>query len=126
VNEVARKRSNSFSVFDGGSIAAPDCCLAVRVEDETLGRARKSTHTWLIGIVVPIVATVGAIRLAKPTSVWARKRYKEKKLNRSHRRFDVDYQRRRDRIPGLAWRGAGARRNPRPSYSQPGRSDRLW
>ncbi len=27
--------------------------------------------TGMIGIVVPIVATVGAIRLAKPTSVWA-------------------------------------------------------
>ena len=31
--------------------------------------------TGLIGIVIPIVATVGAIRLAKPTSAWARRRY---------------------------------------------------
>ncbi len=57
--------------------------------------------TGLIGIVVPIVATVGAIRLAKPTSIWARKRYDDKKLARSHRRFDVDYQRRRDRFRDL-------------------------
>jgi hypothetical protein len=27
--------------------------------------------TGLIGIVVPILATIGAIRLAKPLSVWA-------------------------------------------------------
>ncbi|WP_420120267.1 hypothetical protein [Nakamurella sp.] len=58
--------------------------------------------TGLIGIVVPIVATVGAIRLAKPTSVWARRRYRGSqaaaKLARSHRRFDANYQRRRDRL----------------------------
>jgi hypothetical protein len=57
--------------------------------------------TGLIGIVVPVVATVGAIRLAKPSSIWARKRYQERKMARSHRRFDVDYQRRRDRIRDL-------------------------
>lgn len=57
--------------------------------------------TGMIGIVVPIIATVGAVRLAKPTSVWARRRYTGKKLARSHRRFDVDYQRRRDRLRDL-------------------------
>jgi hypothetical protein len=63
--------------------------------------AKGKLATGLIGIVVPIVATVGAIRLAKPSSIWARKRYREKKMDRSHRRFDVDYQRRRDRIRDL-------------------------
>ena len=56
--------------------------------------------TGLIGIVVPIVATVGAIRLANrhrsgPADGTGRK------LARSHRRFDVDYQRRRDRLRDL-------------------------
>ena len=58
--------------------------------------------TGLIGIVVPIVATVGAIRLAKPTSAWARRRYSKPenaaKLARSHQRFDGAYRRRRDRV----------------------------
>ena len=57
--------------------------------------------TGLIGIVVPIVALVGAIRLAKPTSVWARRRYSEKKMNRAHQRFDDDYSRRRERLRDL-------------------------
>ena len=57
--------------------------------------------TGLIGIVVPIVATVGAIRLAKPSSVWARRRYSDAKLIRSRQRFDVDYHRRRDRLRDL-------------------------
>ena len=58
--------------------------------------------TGLIGIVIPIVATVGAIRLAKPTSAWARRRYSgpkgAAKLAKSHQRFDAAYQRRRDRL----------------------------
>jgi hypothetical protein len=60
--------------------------------------------TGLIGIVVPVVATVGAIRLAKPTSVWARRRYDADKLARSQRRFDSEYEQRlnrlRDRLGG--------------------------
>ena len=54
--------------------------------------------TGLIGIVIPIVATVGAIRLAKPTSAWARRRYSGAKVARAQRRFDAAYQRRRDRL----------------------------
>ncbi len=54
--------------------------------------------TGMIGIVVPIVATVGAIRLAKPASIWAGRRYTGDKLARSQRRFDVDYERRHNRL----------------------------
>ncbi len=57
--------------------------------------------TGLIGIPIPIVGLVGAIRLAKPASMWARRRYAGKRahrMDRSHRRFDDAYQRRRDRI----------------------------
>jgi hypothetical protein len=57
--------------------------------------------TGLIGIVVPIVATVGAIRLAKPSSVWARRRYSGAKLNRAQRRFGPAYQLRHDRLRDL-------------------------
>jgi hypothetical protein len=55
----------------------------------------------LIGIVVPIVAIVGAIRLAKPSSVWARRRYAGAKLARAQRRFGRAYQLRRDRLRDL-------------------------
>jgi hypothetical protein len=54
----------------------------------------------LIGIVVPIVAIVGAIRLAKPSSIWAR-RYSGAKLARAERRFGPAYQLRRDRLRDL-------------------------
>ena len=55
----------------------------------------------LIGIVVPIVAIVGALRLAKPSSVWARRRYSGAKLARAQRRFGPAYQSRRDRLRDL-------------------------
>jgi hypothetical protein len=57
--------------------------------------------TGLIGIAVPIVATIGAIRLAKPSSVWARRRYGAEKLDRAQHRFGVSYQRRLDRMRDL-------------------------
>ena len=71
--------------------------------------------TGLIGIVVPLVAMVGAFRLAKPASVWARRRYRDKKLGRSRQRFDVDYQRRRDRLRDLI----GGKPDPAAGDPQP-------
>lgn len=53
----------------------------------------------VISLVVPILGVVGAIRLAKPTSVWARWRYPEgsAKLERSRKRFGPAYQARWNR-----------------------------
>jgi len=44
----------------------------------------------LIGVFIPLVALVGAIRLASPSSPWARRRYHagSKKLGRSQTRFE--------------------------------------
>jgi len=63
--------------------------------------AKGKLATGLIGIVVPMVAFVGAIRLAKPSSAWARRRYSGKKLDRARRRFDLAYHARRDRLRDL-------------------------
>jgi hypothetical protein len=57
--------------------------------------------TGLIGIVIPLLATIGAIRLAKPSSVWARRRYSGAKLGRAQQRFGSAYQLRRDRLRDL-------------------------
>jgi hypothetical protein len=57
--------------------------------------------TGLIGIVIPLLATIGAIRLAKPSSVWARRRYSGAKLSRAQQRFGAAYQLRRDRLRDL-------------------------
>ena len=49
--------------------------------------------TGLIGLAVPIVSLVGAIRMAKPESFWARRRYDDAKLARSRARFAGDAER---------------------------------
>jgi len=60
----------------------------------------------LFGIVLPPLAVVGAIRLAKPTSIWARSLYPQggRRLRRSEARFatrEVRWTRRRDRVYDL-------------------------
>ena len=43
----------------------------------------------MVGALIPLLAVVGAIRLAKPDSRWAKRRYKpdSRKLRRSTERF---------------------------------------
>jgi hypothetical protein len=57
--------------------------------------------TGLIGIVVPAVALVGAVRLAKPGSTWALRRYGERKRERARGRFGATYDKRWNRVRDL-------------------------
>jgi hypothetical protein len=59
--------------------------------------------TGAVGIFVPVVAIVGAIRLAKPRSPWARVRYKQHptKQERSELRFGPTYEARMNRLKDL-------------------------
>ncbi len=54
----------------------------------------------LLGFLVPVVALVGAVRLARPTSPWARRRYPEgsRKDLRARRRFPERDRRRWDAV----------------------------
>src|SRR5271155_4757008 len=47
---------------------------------------RGKYRTALFGLFLPPVLVVGAIRLARPNSIWARQRYRGKKLERAQRR----------------------------------------
>jgi hypothetical protein len=69
--------------------------------------------TGLVGILVPVLALIGALRLAKPSSVWARRRYSGEKLDRAQRRFGPAYELRRNRMRDLL----GGR--PEPSRGDP-------
>ena len=52
----------------------------------------------VIGVFVPLVALVAALRLARPASPWARRRYAGRKLERSRRRFPAGRRSRWDRL----------------------------
>jgi len=70
--------------------------------------------TGVIGIVISIVALIGAIRLAKPGSWWAAHRYASRPLRagRAARRYDQRHEERWNRLRDLV---AGA-----PSEERPG------
>jgi hypothetical protein len=84
--------------------------LALHLATAAISFLKGKLATGMIGIVVPFVATVGAIRLAKPNSVWARRRYKGKKLARSTRRFGQRYFARQDRLRDIV--GGSPSRDP--------------
>lgn len=79
--------------------------------------------TGLIGVVVPVVALVGAVRLAKPSSYWARRRYagRPRRRERAERRFGPGYQARQERLRTLLG-GAPSAADPRPDGATSGRS----
>lgn len=70
--------------------------------------------TGVIGVVVGIVSLVGAIRLAKPRSWWAKRFYasRPRRADRTARRFDARHEQRWNRLRDLV---AGAPSNDRPS-----------
>ena len=57
----------------------------------------------LIGLFFPVVSIVGALRLAKPDSPWARRRYASRptKMALAQRRYGVERQERLDRMRDL-------------------------
>ena len=56
--------------------------------------------TGLIGLPVPLVSLVGAVRLAQPSSFWARRFYAERKMAAAAQRHDRTL-RQRDRLRDL-------------------------
>lgn len=57
--------------------------------------------TGLLGMVIPVIGPVGAIRLAKPESFWARRFYGPEKAQRAQQRFGAEHEARRERLRDL-------------------------
>jgi hypothetical protein len=76
--------------------------------------------TGVVGIVISLAALVGAVRLAKPGSWWATKRYvsRPQRAARAARRYGPRYQQRWNRLRDLV---AGA-----PSREHPGLATPAW
>ncbi|XRQ05658.1 hypothetical protein ACN3XK_55310 [Actinomadura welshii] len=77
-----------------------NACLAV------VALLKGKTWTGVIGLFVGVVALFGAVRLARPDSPWARRRYspgsrKEKRARTRERRYRLPVQRLGDRLSDL-------------------------
>jgi hypothetical protein len=77
--------------------------LLITLGISVIALLKGKTMTGIIGVFFQLAAIIGAIRLAKPESWWARRRYRpgSKKALKSARRFDADYQRRWNRLRDL-------------------------
>nr|MDQ4041725.1 hypothetical protein [Actinomycetota bacterium] len=78
--------------------------VAIAVFYSTLAILKGKPWLGLFGLFVPAIALVGAIRLAKPGSPWARRRYKpgSPKLARAQARWERIEHRRRRALDAIA------------------------
>ena len=77
-----------FGLDDPASIAGTALAVALVFGLAVMCFAKGRVLLGVIGLFVPVVALVGALRLAHPTSPWARWRYSGPRLERAEARFD--------------------------------------
>jgi hypothetical protein len=90
---------------DTGSVLGIAAILALDLGFATIAALKGKYVAAVVGILVPLVTLVASIRLAKPESAWARRRYHEgdEKLSRARARYERSrrrYRRWQDRIGG--------------------------
>lgn len=80
-----------------GSIGSLVVVVAIDIVLSALAILKGKPLLGLIGIFVPPVSLLGVVRLASPTSPWARRRYSSdgRKMRESHKRFARVRKRRR-------------------------------
>ena len=84
-----------FNPFDTDSAAgegAVALTVAVNLVFALVAILKGRVVLGVVGVFVPVVAVLGALRLARPTSVWARRRYRpgSERLKRSRERYPPD------------------------------------
>ena len=76
-----------FGLDEAGSIAGTALAVATVVGLAVTCFLKGRVLLGVVGLFIPIVGAVGAIRLARPSSPWARRRYGPARLRRAEERF---------------------------------------
>jgi hypothetical protein len=76
-----------FGLDDPGSVGATATVVVLVLILSVACFMKGRILLGVLGLFVPIFAAVGAVRLAQPTSPWARRRYSGKRLARAQARF---------------------------------------
>jgi len=87
-----------FAQSGGEALLVLDIALALVFS--TISILKGKTITGVAGFFVPFFSIVGAIRLAKPRSTWAHRRYGDAKRARAEKRFPPGRSRFRELIGG--------------------------
>jgi hypothetical protein len=80
--------TNPFGLDDPGSISGTAVAVTLILGLAVICFLKGRLLLGVIGVFVPVVAFVGAVRLAHPSSPWARWRYKGPRLEEARKRFD--------------------------------------
>jgi hypothetical protein len=109
---VADVDSTEFSVrISATGVLVIDGCLAL------VCVLKGKYRSGLFGLFLPPVGLIGAVRLARPNSIWARRRYRGERLERATRRA-ADFDRRWEPVQ-VGWEdfigGRPSQPNPPPS-----------
>jgi hypothetical protein len=76
-----------FGLDDPASISGTAVAVALILGLAVICFAKGRLLLGVIGLFVPVVALIGALRLAHPSSLWARWRYSRPRLERAAARF---------------------------------------
>jgi hypothetical protein len=76
-----------FGLDDSASVWGTAAAVLAVLALVFLCAAKGRAFTAAIGLFIPVVGVVGAVRLARPSSLWARRYYDAGKLARSQERY---------------------------------------
>jgi hypothetical protein len=76
-----------FGLDDAGSISGTIVTAAIVLAFVLAAAAKGRVFLAVLGMFIPMIAMYGAIRLARPQSAWARRRYDGAKLERAKQRY---------------------------------------
>jgi hypothetical protein len=79
-----------FGLDDPASITGTAVAVAIVLTLSTVCFLKGRILLGVVGLFVPFAAAVGAARLGRPTSPWARRRYAGTRLERAKARFGPD------------------------------------
>jgi hypothetical protein len=76
-----------FGLDDPGSIWGTIGSVAFVFGLVLLAVAKGRVFLAVLGIFIPITAMLGAVQLARPSSIWAKRRYSPEKMKRAQKRY---------------------------------------
>jgi small neutral amino acid transporter SnatA (MarC family) len=76
-----------FGLDDPGSIWGTIGVIAFVFSFVVLAAAKGRPFLAVVGIFIPVFAIVGGVRVARPSSLWAKRRYDAKEMDRAHERY---------------------------------------
>jgi hypothetical protein len=80
--------TNPFGLDDPASISGTAVAVTVILGLAVICFLKGRVLLGVVGVFIPVVVFVGAVRLAHPSSPWARRRYNAKRLEEARDRFD--------------------------------------